>query len=148
MESAEHPVGGGDESPSEADSLWGTDEPLRVGHRGQMSPDCCEDMEDTESLVSHCLLSPSSGAEESSHSLSPAWALAFYGGDCFSQDVVEYARNLGQHSESPCLELKTQVGNLGGKAIELKYNRPAMSDDRPYRYHGLNVWNSAFFVNV
>eukprot|EP00063_Salmo_salar_P034824 XP_014009659.1 PREDICTED: protein very KIND-like isoform X4 [Salmo salar] len=108
MESAEHPVGGGDESPSEADSLWGTDEPLRVGHRGQMSPDCCEDMEDTESLVSHCLLSPSSGAEESSHSLSPAWALAFYGGDCFSQDVVEYARNLGQHSESPCLELKTQ----------------------------------------
>ncbi|XP_055757972.1 kinase non-catalytic C-lobe domain-containing protein 1 isoform X3 [Salvelinus fontinalis] len=48
------------------------------------------------------------GAEESSHSLSPAWALAFYGGDCFSQDVVEYARNLGQHSESPCLELKTQ----------------------------------------
>ncbi|XP_024280273.1 kinase non-catalytic C-lobe domain-containing protein 1 isoform X4 [Oncorhynchus tshawytscha] len=109
MESAEHPVGGGDESPSEADSLWGTDEPLRVGHRGQMSPDCCEDMEDTESLVSHCLLSPSSGAEESSHSHSPAWALAFYGGDCFSQDVVEYARNLGQHSESPCLELKTQV---------------------------------------
>ncbi|XP_029608982.1 kinase non-catalytic C-lobe domain-containing protein 1 isoform X2 [Salmo trutta] len=109
MESAEHPVGGGDESPSKADSLWGTDEPLRVGHRGQMSPDCCEDMEDTESLGSHCLLSPSSGAEVSSHSLSPAWALAFYGGDCFSQDVVEYARNLGQHSESPCLELKTQV---------------------------------------
>uniref|UniRef100_A0A4W5M7R7 Kinase non-catalytic C-lobe domain containing 1 n=1 Tax=Hucho hucho TaxID=62062 RepID=A0A4W5M7R7_9TELE len=109
MESAEHPVGGSNESPSEADSLWGTDEPLRVDNRGQMSPDCCEDMEDTESQVSHCLLSPSSGAEESSHSLSPAWALAFYGGDCFSQDVVEYARTLGQHSESPCLELKTQV---------------------------------------
>uniref|UniRef100_A0A8C7RDC7 Uncharacterized protein n=1 Tax=Oncorhynchus mykiss TaxID=8022 RepID=A0A8C7RDC7_ONCMY len=108
MESAEHPVGGGDESPSEADSLWGTDEPLSVGPRGQMSPDCCEDMEDTEFLVSQCLLSTSSGAEESSHSYSPAWALAFYGGDCFSQDVVEYARNLGQHSESPCLELKTQ----------------------------------------
>ncbi|CAB1343449.1 unnamed protein product [Coregonus sp. 'balchen'] len=108
MESPEHPVGGCDERPSEDDSLWGMDEPLRVGHRGQMSPDCCEDMEDTDSLASDRLLSPSSGAEESSHSLSPAWALAFYGEDCFSQDVVEYGRNLGQHSESPCLELKTQ----------------------------------------
>ncbi|CAB1312508.1 unnamed protein product [Coregonus sp. 'balchen'] len=116
MESAEHPGGVSDESPSEADSLWGTDEPLRVGHLGQRSPDCTEDMEDTESLVSERLLSPCSGAEESSHSLSPAWGLAFYGEDCFSHDVVEYAITLGQHSESPCLELKTQVGNLGGKS--------------------------------
>nr|XP_046214886.1 kinase non-catalytic C-lobe domain-containing protein 1-like isoform X2 [Oncorhynchus gorbuscha] len=60
---------------------------------------------DTESEGQHHICP---GAEVSSHSHSPAWALAFYGGDCFSQDVVEYARNLGQHSESPCLELKTQ----------------------------------------
>ncbi|XP_038846711.1 kinase non-catalytic C-lobe domain-containing protein 1 [Salvelinus namaycush] len=106
MESAAHPVGVSDESPPEADSLCGMDEPLRVGHLGQMS--CSKDMEDTESLVFERLLSPCSGAEVSSHSLSPAWGLAFYGEDCFSHDVVEYAITLGQHSESPCLELKTQ----------------------------------------
>ena len=118
MESAEHPVGVSDESPPEAASLCGMDEPLRVGHLGQMS--CSKDMEETESLVFERLLSPCSRAEESSHRLSPAWGLAFYGEDCFSHDVVEYAITLGQHSESPCLELKTQVGKLGGKAIELK----------------------------
>uniref|UniRef100_A0A8C7RDI4 Kinase non-catalytic C-lobe domain containing 1 n=1 Tax=Oncorhynchus mykiss TaxID=8022 RepID=A0A8C7RDI4_ONCMY len=106
MESAEHPVGVSDESPPEADSLCGMDEPLRVGHLGQMS--CSKDMEETESLVFERLLSPCSRAEESSHRLSPAWGLAFYGEDCFSHDVVEYAITLGQHSESPCLELKTQ----------------------------------------
>uniref|UniRef100_A0A8C7D3R7 Kinase non-catalytic C-lobe domain containing 1 n=1 Tax=Oncorhynchus kisutch TaxID=8019 RepID=A0A8C7D3R7_ONCKI len=106
MESAEHPVGVSDESPPEADSLCGMDEPLRVGHLGRMS--CSKDMEDQESLVFERLLSPCSRAEESSHRLSPAWGLAFYGEDCFSHDVMEYAITLGQHSESPCLELKTQ----------------------------------------
>uniref|UniRef100_A0A8C7D819 Kinase non-catalytic C-lobe domain containing 1 n=1 Tax=Oncorhynchus kisutch TaxID=8019 RepID=A0A8C7D819_ONCKI len=101
-----HPVGVSDESPPEADSLCGMDEPLRVGHLGRMS--CSKDMEDQESLVFERLLSPCSRAEESSHRLSPAWGLAFYGEDCFSHDVMEYAITLGQHSESPCLELKTQ----------------------------------------
>ncbi|XP_046885962.1 kinase non-catalytic C-lobe domain-containing protein 1 isoform X2 [Hypomesus transpacificus] len=108
MESGDHPVGGDDESPSEASSPWGRDEVPRGGHQGQTSPDCSEDMEDTDSLVSERLLSPSSGAEEQGLSPCPSWALAFHGEDCFSQEVVNYTLNLGQHAESPCLEQKTQ----------------------------------------
>ena len=113
MESGDHPVGGDDESPSEASSPWGREEVPRGGHQGQTSPDCSEDMEDTDSLVSERLLSPSSGAEEQGVSPRPSWALAFHGEDCFGQEVVNYTLNLGQHAESPCLEQKTQVGDLG-----------------------------------
>ena len=88
------------------------------GHNdeAQMSSDCSvEDMEDSDSLVSDRLLISPTGSRSPGGSAvglggSPRWALAFYGEDCFSPEVVQYALNLGQHSETPCLDLKMQVG--------------------------------------
>ncbi|KAM7408204.1 hypothetical protein PAMA_002073 [Pampus argenteus] len=108
MEGGDHSAGGSDESPSEAEFQSGREEGLPEAHDEQMSPDCSEDMEDSDSLVSERLLSPGSRAEEPSLSCSPAWALAFFGEDCFSSEVIQYAMNLGQHTGSPCLDVKTQ----------------------------------------
>lgn len=110
MEGGDHSAGGSDESPSEAEFLSGREEGLAQAHYGQMSPDCSVDMEDSDSLVSERLLLPGSRAEEPGLSFSPAWALAFFGEDCFSPEVIQYAMNLGQHTGSPCLDVKMQVG--------------------------------------
>lgn len=110
MEGGDHSAGGSDESPSEAEFLSGREEGLTGALDEQMSPDCSEDMEDSDSLVSERLLSPGSRAEGPGLSFSPAWALAFFGEDCFSPEVIQYAVNLGQHTGSPCLDVKTQVG--------------------------------------
>lgn len=40
----------------------------------------------------------------------PSWALAMFGPDCFSKDVIRYAENLAQHA-SARLDGKTQVGD-------------------------------------
>uniref|UniRef100_A0A7N6A0M2 Kinase non-catalytic C-lobe domain containing 1 n=2 Tax=Anabas testudineus TaxID=64144 RepID=A0A7N6A0M2_ANATE len=108
MEGGDHSAGGSDQSPSEAEFLPGREEVLTGAHDKQMSPDCSEDMEDSDSLVSERLLSPGSRAEALGLGFGPAWALAFFGEDCFSSEVVEYSVNLGQHAGSSCLELKTQ----------------------------------------
>ncbi|XP_040905822.1 kinase non-catalytic C-lobe domain-containing protein 1 [Toxotes jaculatrix] len=108
MEGGDHSVGGSDESPSEAEFLSGREEGLPGAHDEQMSPDCSEDMEDSDSLVSERLLSPGSRAEGLGLSFSPAWALAFFGEDCFNSEVIQYAMNLGQHTGSPCLDVKIQ----------------------------------------
>ncbi|XP_076599150.1 kinase non-catalytic C-lobe domain-containing protein 1 isoform X1 [Chaetodon auriga] len=108
MEGGDHSAGGSDESPSEAEFLLEREEGLTGAQYEQMSPDCSEDMEDSDSLVSEQLLLPGSRAEGSGLSFSPAWALAFFGEDCFSPEVMQYAVNLGQHTGSPCLDVKTQ----------------------------------------
>ena len=110
MEGGDHSVGGSDESPSEAEFLSMREEGLTGAHDEQMSPDCSVDMEDSDSLVSERLVSPGSRAEGPGLSFGPAWALAFFGEDCFGPEVVQYAVSLGQHTGSPCLDVKTQVG--------------------------------------
>ncbi|XP_070772308.1 kinase non-catalytic C-lobe domain-containing protein 1 isoform X2 [Enoplosus armatus] len=107
MEGGDHSAGGSDESPSEAEFLSRREECLMGAHDEQMSPDS-EDMEDSDSLLSERLLSPGSRTEGPGLSFSPGWALAFFGEDCFSPEVIQYAVNLGQHTESPCLDVKTQ----------------------------------------
>lgn len=110
MEGGDHSAGGSDESPSEPECLSSREEGLMGAHDEQMSPDCSEDMEDSDSLASERLLSPGSRAEGPGLSFSPGWALAFFGEDCFSPEIIEYAVNLGQHTGSPCLDVKAQVG--------------------------------------
>jgi len=110
MEGGDHSAGGSDESPSEAEFLSGREEGLTGAHDEQMSPDCSDDMEDSDSLVSERLLSPGSRAGGTGLGFSPAWALAFFGEDCFSPEVIEYALNLGKHTGSPSLDVKAQVG--------------------------------------
>lgn len=110
MEGGDHSAGGSDESPSEAEFLSMREEGLTGAHDEQMSPDCSVDMEDSDSLVSERLVSPGSRAEGPGLSFSPAWALAFFGEDCFGSEVIQYAVSLGQHTGSPCLDVKTQVG--------------------------------------
>lgn len=112
MDAGDHSAGGSDESPSEADFLWAEEEGPKRAHEEQMSPDCSEDMDDSDSLVSERRLSSGSRAEGSGFNFSPAWALAFFGEGYFSPKVVQYAVNLGQHRGSPCLDVKTQVGKL------------------------------------
>ncbi|XP_072247535.1 kinase non-catalytic C-lobe domain-containing protein 1 isoform X2 [Leuresthes tenuis] len=108
MEGGDHSAGGSDESPSEAEFLSGREEGLTGAHDEQMSPDCSDDMEDSDSLVSERLLSPGSRAGGTGLGFSPAWALAFFGEDCFSPEVIEYALNLGKHTGSPSLDVKAQ----------------------------------------
>ncbi|XP_041803887.1 kinase non-catalytic C-lobe domain-containing protein 1 [Chelmon rostratus] len=108
MEGGDHSAGGSDESPSEAEFLLGREEGLTGAQYEQISPDCSEDMEDSDSLASEQLLPPGSRAEGPGLSFSSAWALAFFGEDCFSPEVLQYAANLGQHTGSPCLDVKTQ----------------------------------------
>ncbi len=110
MEGGDQSAGGSDESPSEAEFLSGREEGLTGAEYEQMSPDCSDDMEDSDSLSSERVLSPGSRAEGPGLGSSPAWALAFFGEDCFSPEVIQYTVNLGQHTGSPCLEVKTQVG--------------------------------------
>ncbi|XP_047459564.1 kinase non-catalytic C-lobe domain-containing protein 1 [Mugil cephalus] len=108
MEGGDHSGGGGDESPSEPEFLSGREEGLMGAHDEQMSPDCSEDMEDSDSLTSERLLSPGSRGEGPGLSFSPSWALAFFGEDCFSPEIIQYTVNLGQHTGSPCLDVKAQ----------------------------------------
>ncbi|XP_030604694.1 kinase non-catalytic C-lobe domain-containing protein 1 [Archocentrus centrarchus] len=108
MEGRGHSVGGSDESPSEAEVLSEREERLTGAHDEQMSPDYSEDMEDSDSVASERLLPPGFRAEGLGLSSSPDWALAFFGEDCFSPDVIQYAGNLGQHTGSPCLDVKAQ----------------------------------------
>ncbi|KAM9847488.1 kinase non-catalytic C-lobe domain-containing protein 1 [Aulostomus maculatus] len=109
MEGGDHSTGASDESPSEAECLSGREEGLPETHDDeQMSPDCSEEMEDSDSLISERLLLTGSRADGPDLSFSPAWALAFFGEDCFSSEVIQYAMNLGQHTGSPCLDVKTQ----------------------------------------
>lgn len=110
MEGRGHSVGGSDESPSEAEVLSEREERLTGAHDEQMSPDCSEDMEDSDSVASERLLSSGFRAEGLGLISSPDWALAFFGEECFSPDVIQYAGNLGQHTGSPCLDVKAQVG--------------------------------------
>ncbi|XP_034079635.1 kinase non-catalytic C-lobe domain-containing protein 1 isoform X3 [Gymnodraco acuticeps] len=106
MEGGDHSAGGSDESPSEAEFPSGREEGLT--QEEQMSPDWLQNMEDSDSLASERLLSPRSRAEGPGPRCSPAWALALYGPEGFSAEVMEYAVNLGQHTGSPCLDVKTQ----------------------------------------
>lgn len=110
MEGRGHSVGGSDESPSEAEVLSEREERLTGAHDEQMSPDCSEDMEDSDSVASERLLSSGFRAEGLGLISSLDWALAFFGEECFSPDVIQYAGNLGQHTGSPCLDVKAQVG--------------------------------------
>lgn len=118
MEGGDHSAGGSDQSPSEAEFLSGREEVLTGAHSEQMSPDCSEDMEDSDSLVSERLLSPGSRAGGLGLSFRSTWAMAFSGEDCFSPEVVEYAVDLGQHTGSSCLELKTQVSAMKAATCE------------------------------
>ncbi|XP_034755122.1 kinase non-catalytic C-lobe domain-containing protein 1 [Etheostoma cragini] len=108
MEGGDHSAGGSDESPSEAEFRSVREEGLPGALEEQISPDCSEDMEDSDSLVSERLLSPGSRTEGLGLGSSPAWSLAFFGEDCFTLEVIQYAVNLGQHTGSPCLDVKTQ----------------------------------------
>ncbi|XP_028982894.3 kinase non-catalytic C-lobe domain-containing protein 1-like [Betta splendens] len=108
VEGGDRSAGGGHQSPSEAGCPWGREEGLTGAGAQQMSPDCSEDMEDGDALASERLLSPGTRAEGPGLGLGPAWALAFYGEECFGPEVVQYSVNLGQHTGSPCLEVKAQ----------------------------------------
>ncbi|XP_058507585.1 kinase non-catalytic C-lobe domain-containing protein 1 [Solea solea] len=109
MEGGDHSAGGSDESPSEAEFPSGREEGLLGAYdHEQMSSYCLEDMEDSDSLVSEQLLTPGLKAGAPGLSLSPAWFLAFFGEEFFSPEVIQYAMNLGQHTGSPCIDVKTQ----------------------------------------
>ena len=110
MEGGDHLAGGSDESTSEVEFPLGSVEGLTGAHFEQMSPDCSEDMEDRDCLVPERILSLGSKADVPGLSFGPAWALVFFGEDCFSAEVIQYTDNLGQHNGSACLDVKTQVG--------------------------------------
>ncbi|XP_061084708.1 kinase non-catalytic C-lobe domain-containing protein 1 [Conger conger] len=111
MECVECPAGGAVEA-SPAESPWpaGVGERcLRRGQFSQLSLDYSEDLEDTDTLASMGGLQDEGrplGAEGCR--CSQDWALSFYGEEYFKEDVLRYAKKLGQGSKSPCLEAKSQ----------------------------------------
>ncbi|KAJ8418008.1 hypothetical protein AAFF_G00137170 [Aldrovandia affinis] len=112
MDSGECPVGGAVETSSDVESplLTGVGEAsFGRGQLRQLSRDYSEDMEDTDSLTS------TGGPQDDGRPLgaegrrcTQGWALSFYGEEYFKEDVLSYAKKLGQRSESPSLEAKTQ----------------------------------------
>uniref|UniRef100_A0A9J8DIF4 Kinase non-catalytic C-lobe domain containing 1 n=1 Tax=Cyprinus carpio carpio TaxID=630221 RepID=A0A9J8DIF4_CYPCA len=82
-------------------------EALEDSGGARITPDSSElDMEDCDSLISERMLSVCSDPQRAPRGSS--WALALYGDECFSPDVLEYAQKLSSHSESPTLEDKSQ----------------------------------------
>ncbi|XP_029109844.1 kinase non-catalytic C-lobe domain-containing protein 1 isoform X1 [Scleropages formosus] len=102
------PVGSAEENLPNAEHLWHTGR----SHRDQRSIDVSEEMEDSDSLASERVQedgrSSSPGRGVRGSSCRPGWALAFYGGDCFGEEVLKYVEELGQRSEEPCVEAKQQ----------------------------------------
>ncbi|XP_077352225.1 kinase non-catalytic C-lobe domain-containing protein 1 [Festucalex cinctus] len=107
-EGRDHLAGAGDESPSETDCHSELKKRLPDTCDQQTSPDCSEEMEHGDSLVSDLLISSGSKVDRADLYFRPAWDLAFFGEDCFSPEVVQYASCLGQCRGSPCLDVKTQ----------------------------------------
>lgn len=82
-------------------------EALEDSGGARITPDGSElDMDDCDSLISERMLSVCSDPQRAPRGSS--WALALYGDECFSPDVLEYAQKLSSHSESPTLEDKSQ----------------------------------------
>uniref|UniRef100_A0A8C1YT67 Kinase non-catalytic C-lobe domain containing 1 n=1 Tax=Cyprinus carpio TaxID=7962 RepID=A0A8C1YT67_CYPCA len=82
-------------------------EALEDSGGARITPDSSElDMEDCDSLISERMLSVCSDPQRAP--CGSSWALALYGDECFSPDVLEYAQKLSSHSESPTLEDKSQ----------------------------------------
>lgn len=75
-------------------------------------PGCSEGVAEADMAVTEQTLLPGSRTQGLGLGCSPGWALTFFGEDCFSPEVLEYARSLGQHSGSASLEVKTQVSDL------------------------------------
>lgn len=74
----------------------------------QLFLDCSDaEMDDSDSVISDRTVSSYSGFQGPCSR--PTWALALYGESFFSQEVVEYAYKLGNHTDSPSLENKSQV---------------------------------------
>ncbi|KAK7901449.1 hypothetical protein WMY93_018218 [Mugilogobius chulae] len=100
MEGGEHSAGASDESPSEADLALGRDEAsmdLEDSDSGRRTGGFPRDGEGFRAR----------GAGSSC--LSSAWDLAFYEEQCFSEEVMKYAVDLGQHTgAAPCVDVKTQ----------------------------------------
>ncbi|XP_036429471.1 kinase non-catalytic C-lobe domain-containing protein 1 [Colossoma macropomum] len=106
MESSSIPAGGADVHACEAEALYQSCE-LEESGESQLTHDWSDtEMDDSGSFISDRPLFSCSGLQ--GPSFSPAWALALYGEDYFSQEVVEYACKLGNHSDSPSLEDKSQ----------------------------------------
>lgn len=100
MEAEDPPAGVGDQSPSNV--------VFPPAYFGPGGADCSEGVD----VVTERTLLPGSQTPGLGLGCSPGWALSFFGEDCFSPEVVEYARSLGQHTGSAGLEVKTQVSDL------------------------------------
>ncbi|KAF7710291.1 kinase non-catalytic C-lobe domain-containing protein 1 isoform X2 [Silurus meridionalis] len=106
MESSSSPVDGAEAFVCSDESLCQHSE-LGESTETQLSLDCSDaEMDDSDSVTSDRTVSSHSGFQDPLSR--PTWALALYGEDFFSQEVVEYAYKLGSHTVSPSLEDKSQ----------------------------------------
>lgn len=110
MDRGDYSLGSQDESPSEAEFPVGSEEVLTEALCELMGPDHLEEMKDGGTLVSERITIVGSRVDGLGLSFSPGWALALFGEDCFSPEVIQYAANLGQHTGSACVDVKMQVG--------------------------------------
>ncbi|KAG7333906.1 hypothetical protein KOW79_002313 [Hemibagrus wyckioides] len=106
MESSSCPVDGAEVCVCSDESLCQHSE-LGESTDTQLSLDCSDaEMDDSDSVISDRTVSSCSGIQ--GPLCRPTWALALYGEDFFSQEVVEYAYKLGNHTDTPSLEDKSQ----------------------------------------
>lgn len=108
MASSSCPVDGAEVCVCSDESLCQHSE-LKESVETQLSLDCSDaEMDDSDSVISDRTVSSYLGFQ--SPLSCPTWALALYGEMFFSQEVVEYAYKLANHTDSPSLEDKSQVG--------------------------------------
>lgn len=107
MEGGDCAAGGSDESPSEVDFPLGTDDGLAGTLQEPATPEeCWAEAGDGGSVSSE---RPASAEAADGGRRGPSWALAMFGEECFSRDVIQYAENLGQNTPA-CLDGKIKVG--------------------------------------
>ncbi|XP_061767823.1 kinase non-catalytic C-lobe domain-containing protein 1 [Nerophis ophidion] len=107
-EGRDHSAGASNDIFSEAECQSQVKKRLHDVYDEQMGPDCSEEIEQSDSLISEEKLSTGSKADGPYLYFRPTWALAFFGEDCFNQEVIQYALSLGQYTGSPCLAVKSQ----------------------------------------
>ncbi|KAK2852488.1 hypothetical protein Q7C36_007689 [Tachysurus vachellii] len=106
VESSSCPVDGAEVCTCSDDPLCQHSE-LGESTDTQLSLDCSDaEMDDSDSVMSDRTVSSCSAFQ--GPLCRPTWALALYGEDFFSQEVVEYAYKLGSHTDSPSLDDKSQ----------------------------------------
>ncbi|XP_066549409.1 kinase non-catalytic C-lobe domain-containing protein 1 isoform X2 [Amia ocellicauda] len=108
MDSSDTPPDGADETPADSPS-FSAREGCFSSSAFSVRGESLDYSEDDDSLISDRM--PENGRSPSPfpgdlRKCSAGWAVAFYGEECFGEDVLKYVKKLGRRNDSRCMEAK------------------------------------------